>query len=428
MTADNAAITAAIAAPLTWLGTPAHARWLEQHTDDLIAFASGSAVEAGFGYLDGDGEVGGSGEAEEAQLWITCRMIHSYSLGVLLGRPGCAVLVDHGLEALRETFADTANGGWFAKVTPQGPTADVKEAYAHAFVLLATSSATLAGRPGAAELLAQAQEVHLTRFWNEAEGMAVESWDAAFTTCEDYRGVNANMHTVEAYLAVADATGEGAWRERALRILERVMGYAEEYSWRIPEHFSTAWEPLLDYNTDERAHPFRPFGATVGHWFEWARLALHARAAVLAHGGAEGEVAYLLDSAVALFEAGVREGWAVDGADGFVYTVDFSGEPVVRDRMHWVVTEALAAAAALWRATGEASYSTWYETWWDYAQLTMLDGSGSWVHQLDADNEPADSVWPGKPDIYHSIQASLIPRLPLYPALASALKAGLLDR
>lgn len=427
MTNDD--VRTAISAPLTWLGTPAHARWLESHTDDLIAFASGSAIDAGFGYLTGDGEVRGGESAldGEAELWITCRMIHSYSLGVLLGRPGCAVLVDHGLASLEQTFADHASGGWFSKVTPTGPTAEIKEAYAHAFVLLATSSAKLAGRPGADVLLAQAQKVHSERFWNEDEGMAVESWNADFTECEDYRGVNANMHTVESYLAVADATGEAVWRERALRILERVLGYAKDFSWRIPEHFSTTWEPLPDYNTDERAHPFRPYGATIGHWFEWARLALHARAAVLAHGGSESETAYLLESAVALFEAGVREGWAVDGEDGFVYTVDFDGEPVVRDRMHWVVTEAIAAAAALSRATGEASYAAWYQTWWDYAQLTMLDGSGSWVHQLDPDNHPADTVWPGKPDIYHAIQASLIPRLPLWPALASALKAGLLD-
>ncbi|WP_313555704.1 AGE family epimerase/isomerase [Miniimonas arenae] len=422
-----AATRAAIDAPLTWLGSPAHARWLEQHTDDLIAFASGSAIDAGFGYLDGDGEVRDSDPDGEAELWITCRMIHSYSLGVLLGRPGCAVLVDHGLGALQQTFADVENGGWYSKVTADGPTASIKEAYAHAFVLLATSSALLAGRPGAAELLAQAQEVHTTRFWNEDEGMAVESWDAAWTECESYRGVNANMHTVEAYLAVADATGEHVWRERALRILRRVLGYAADYSWRIPEHFSTDWEPLPDYNTDDRAHPFRPYGATVGHWFEWARLALHARAAELAHGAPEGDVAWLLEPAVALFEAGVREGWAVDGEDGFVYTVDFDGVPVVRERMHWVVTEAIGAAAALWRATGDVSYAEAYQTWWDYAQTYLLDGSGSWVHELDVHNAPADTVWPGKPDIYHAIQASLIPRLPLWPALASAVKAGLLD-
>jgi hypothetical protein len=35
-------------------------------------------------------------------------------------------------------------------------------------------------------------------------------------------------------------------------------------------------------------------------------------------------------------------------------------------------------------------------------------------------------VWEGKPDTYHALQATLIPRLPLAPALASALAAGLL--
>ena len=33
-----------------------------------------------------------------------------------------------------------------------------------------------------------------------------------------------------------------------------------------------------------------------------------------------------------LFEASVNEGWTVDGADGFVYTVDWEGRPVVRER------------------------------------------------------------------------------------------------
>lgn len=417
----------AIDGPVRWLGSASHAQWLSEHTADLLAFASGSATEAGFGYLDGDGTLRDVEPAGASDLYITCRMIHSYSLGVLLGRPGCGALVDHGLAALEHSFADSEHGGWYSRVTPSGPVARIKEAYAHAFVLLATSSALVAERPGAEELLRRAQAVSMERFWRDDEGMSLESWDEAWTEAEAYRGVNANMHTVEAYLAVADATGEDAWRQRALRILERVMGYAREYSWRIPEHFSPAWEPLPDYNSDDRAHPFRPFGATVGHWFEWARLALHARAAELAHGASEDDVAWLLESAASLFEAGDSEGWAADGADGFVYTVDFAGQPVVRERMHWVVTEAIGAAAALWRATGEQRYAERYQDWWDYAQVYLIDETGSWIHELNQANEPSYSVWPGKPDIYHAIQASLIPRLPLWPALASGLKAGLLD-
>ena len=37
-------------------------------------------------------------------------------------------------------------------------------------------------------------------------------------------------------------------------------------------------------------------------------------------------------------------------------------------------------------------------------------------------------TWPGKPDIYHAFQCVLIPRLPVAPALSSALRDGLLDQ
>ena len=36
-------------------------------------------------------------------------------------------------------------------------------------------------------------------------------------------------------------------------------------------------------------------------------------------------------------------------------------------------------------------------------------------------------VWNGKPDTYHAVQATLVPRLPLAPTLATALKNGALS-
>jgi mannose/cellobiose epimerase-like protein (N-acyl-D-glucosamine 2-epimerase family) len=413
--------------PVPWLGDPAHARWLEGHSDGLLRFGAASALPTGFGNLSASGQLDNSDPAGYSDLYVTCRMIHSFSLGALQGRPGCANLVDHGLVSLREGFADSVNDGWYTSINADGPVDRSKQAYSHAFVLLATSSATVAGRPGAAGLLQHAMAVHLDKFWREDEGMALEGWDESWTKSEDYRGVNANMHTVEAYLAVSDATGDPAWRSRALRVLKRVMGYAADEHWRIPEHFTSTWDVLPDYNEYHKAHPFRPFGATGGHALEWARLALHARAAEVAAGAPEVEVAWLLDGAVSLFDAAVRDSWSVDGADGFVYTVDFEGAPVVRERMHWVVTEAIGAAAALWRATSEARFGEWYAVWWDHAAQYFLDGSGSWIHELGPDNEPSYTVWQGKSDIYHAIQAALIPRLPLAPTLASALRQGRLD-
>lgn len=407
----------------TWLTNPAHARWLEAETDALLDFARASHTPTGFGRLDADGVLE-PGIPDE--LWITCRMTHVFSLGALMGRPGCAPLVDHGLASLQNHFEDAEYGGWYSAITADGPANDIKEAYAHAFVLLAASSALAAKRPGARELLDRALRVSEQRFWDEEQGMVVESWDRTFTECEEYRGVNATMHTVEAYLAVADVTGEEIWRERALRVTRRVVDvFARENEWRIPEHFDTDWRPLLDYNADEPAHPFRPFGATIGHWMEWARLTVQL-AAALKDSGREVEE-WMEPAACALFEAGVREGWAVDGADGFVYTIDFAGEPVVHERMHWVVCEALATAAVLHRLTGRAEYTDWYERWWDYVAQYLLERPGAWTHELDASNEPSGRTWPGKPDAYHAVQTTLMPRLPLAPSFAAALAAGKLD-
>ena len=249
-----------------------------------------------------------------------------------------------------------------------------------------------AASAGDAELLGEALEVLETRFWDERAGALVDVWNRDWTTLEAYRGANANMHGVEAMLATEDPL----WMERAARVTQRLV--VDNHP-RLNEHFDEQWRPLPDYNIVEPAHPFRPYGATVGHWFEWARLAFTL-------GGFDAD-------ARRLFAAGVRDGW--DGS-GFVYTVDWDGKPVVADRLHWVLCEAIGAAAVLGEDALQAA-------WWDVAERLFIDRvDGSWRHELDPSNRPASTVWDGKPDVYHALQATLIPRLPVAPSLAAALR------
>jgi sulfoquinovose isomerase len=409
---------------MAWLSSTAHHRWLEAETDRLLDFGRAARLpDGGFGRLDEKGVVE---TGHPTELWITCRLTYVYALGALLGRPGAGPLVDHGLAALSGLFRDAEHGGWYTSVGPDGPVDTDKGAYPHAFVILATASAVAAGRPGAQALLTEALDVSLQHFWDDEAGMVVESWDRAFAQQEQYRGVNANMHTVEAYLTAADVTGDRSWLDRAARITERVVHQlAKGNRWRIPEHFDTQWNPLLEYNVDSPAHPFRPYGATIGHWLEWARLAVHVRTALTLRGTSAPD--WMLEDAIALFDAAVAEGWNVDGAPGFVYTVDWSGRPVVRERMHWVLCEALGAAAVLNAVTRDVRFDDWYRRWWDYAAEYLLDReNGSWRHELATDNSPSQSVWRGKPDLYHAVQATLIPRLPPSPVLAPALARQLL--
>lgn len=290
-------------------------------------------------------------------------------------------------------------------------------------MVLAASSATVADRPGAAALLQQALTEWNEHFYEDATGRYLDTWDAEFRVLDSYRGVNGMMHSVEALLAAGDATGERRWHERAWEICRWVAELGAAHDWRLPEHFDEHWQPQLELNADRPADPFKPYGATVGHGLEWARLLLDTGAAI----GPEA-LAELTGPARALFERAAADGWAADGHDGFLYTTDWAGAPVVTDRMHWVAAEAVAAAAALDKVDPDPATVGRAQLWWDFIADRLVDPvHGSWFHQLDPRGTPIDTVWPGKPDLYHAVQAVLIPRLPLTPGPAAALRAGLLD-
>src|SRR5215213_1399059 len=381
---------------------------LRAERERLLGFARGARVPGGFAWLGDDGRP----EARPLELWITTRMTHVFALGELLGEPDCAAFADHGLDAIATAFADRGHGGWRAQAGVPG-----KAAYDHAFVLLAGASATLAGRPGGAALLADAAAVVDAHFWSEDEGACRESWDRTWREPEPYRGANANMHLVEAFLAAGDATGDPRWYDRAGQIAAKLIDrFARASDWRVPEHFDAGWTPLPAYNRDAPRDPFRPFGVTPGHALEWARLMLAVRSASADPPG------WLLDAARGLFDRAVADGWVAPG--GFVYTTDHDGNPVVVDRLHWPVTEAIGAAAALHAVTGEDEYAAWEERCWAFAEAHLIDRErGSWWPELDVSLQPSERTWQGKPDVYHAFQATLIPRLPVRPSLAGALRS-----
>ena len=393
--------------------------WVFSQTPLLLDLAQASACdEGGFGWLDSAGTID---RTQPRFLWITCRMTHANAIGTLRGQPGCREAMDHGVQALTGLFHDDEFGGWYTSVGWNGTIDDSKAAYPHAFVILAASSAAAAGSVPARDLLKEALETSTVHFWDEEHSMAVEEWDRRFTTLDPYRGANANMHTVEAYMAAADVLdqlGEPSpiWRNRALAIAERLIDKeARANDWRIPEHFDAEWNRFLDYNKDHPADPFRPYGATVGHGLEWTRLCLQLDAAL------ENPPAWLKKAAPALYDRAIADGWDADGEDGFVYTTDWDGSPVVHERMHWVVAEAIGASSAL-KTAGIRDASDDIARWWDYAKTYLVDPeTGAWHHELDRFNKPSSTVWSGAPDVYHALQATLIPTLPLNPSIVPAL-------
>ena len=255
------------------IDTSENRAFMSEIRDTLLQFGRQFPSPEGASYYLGD-------DGTPWKEWITCRMAHVYSIGTLLGHEGSQQLVDAALKGLTGILKDEQNGGWYAGITPEGSIVQGKQCYAHAFVILASTSALLAGRDGASELLEKALKTFDQYFWDAKNSLTFDTWNTELTVLDDYRGINANMHTVEAFLAVADATGNQEYRERAGRIIDHVIGWAADNQDRIPEHFTKNWEADLECNQDKPDDPFKPYGATPGHGIEWARLSGHAQPTV----------------------------------------------------------------------------------------------------------------------------------------------------
>ena len=401
-------------------GTEENRALLKRETENLLGFGHKfPAPGGGSAWLDNEGNPDPS---HGIQTWITCRMAHVYSLGTLLGHPGSEELVDAAVEGLLGHLHDDENGGWYPEITWDGKPAADKICYAHAFVILAGTSATLIGRPKGPELLEKALAAYNKHFWDDETGLAVDTWNTEFTKLDPYRGLNANMHTTEAFLAVADVTGDEEYRRRAGRIIDHVVGWAANNEWRIPEHFHEDWTPDLDCNRDKPDDQFKPFGATPGHGIEWARLITQY---ALSSDRDEAGRKALIDAAEHLFARALEDGWNRNGTVGLAYTTDWEGNPVVTDRMHWTLAESVNTSATLAKVTGKQVYKDWYAKFWQYIDEHLVDHEkGSWFHQLDKDNTVLDTVWPGKSDLYHATQCTLIPLLDPAVSVAPALKAA----
>lgn len=401
------------------LGTDENQEFLKRIREGLLSFGHQFPSPGGSSYYLGDD--GTPWKERNRETWITSRMAHVYSIGSMLGYEGSETLTDAALKGLRRELHDDKNGGWYAGLTKDNEIVPTKQCYAHAFVILAASSGVLAGREGARELLKDALALYDFRFWNEEEGLSCDTWNTEFTELDPYRGLNANMHTVEAFLAAADVTEDEKYRVRAGRIINHVLGWARDNNWRIPEHFSSDWVPELECNKDRPDDQFKPYGATPGHGIEWARLI--AQWALSTYKEDKERAAPYIQAAENLYNRAVEDGWNADGAPGIVYTTDWDGKPVVHDRMHWTLAEAINTSAVLFHITGNEKYAADYAEFMKYLDEKVLDHVyGSWFHQLDQENNLLETVWPGKSDIYHALQATLIPYYDPSLSIAVAVK------
>ena len=393
-----------------WITRPWHRDWLKARAEDLFDLFQNNAVnpKGGFHDLDAAGRPYGN----IRHIHQTARMVHCFAIAAKLGRPGAELIVDHGMRYLWEGHRDRRYGGYCWSLDDEGFKDDTKQAYGHAFVLLAAADACLIGHPLAKEMLADVTGIIDTRFWDAHYGAVSEEHARNWAKISDYRGQNSNMHLTEALMVAFEATRDTAYLDKAKSIAQLIIRrHAASLDWVVAEHFDEQWKIDKGYKGSDM---FRPAGTTPGHWLEWARLL--AQLWVLDNR----REPWMIDGAEKLFRSAVTRGWDEKNG-GFYYTLDFANNPVLAHKIWWPATEAIGAAAFLNALKPNRFYEDWYRKVWDFSALHFIDpATGGWFPELGDSLRPVDRFFTGKPDIYHALQACLIP---LFPATGSLVRA-----
>jgi mannose/cellobiose epimerase-like protein (N-acyl-D-glucosamine 2-epimerase family) len=404
-----------------WVTLASHRGWLWREAEALFSFFERRIINplGGFYDLDDEGRPSapgyGAGVKPARYLFATSRITHAYAIAHLMGRPGADAIIDHGMNFLWNTHRDSEYGGYFWGVGYDGPSDSTKQAYGHAFVLLAASSAKVAGHPDADRLLADVSTIIKERFWEEQFGAVAEEFTRDWHSYDAYRGQNSNMHLTESLMAAFEATNDSSYIRMAERIADLIVRrHAAANDWRLPEHYTDKWMIIREYFGSPT---FRPYGTTPGHSLEWSRLLLQ----LWELGGRK--LDWLPECSKALFSQATSDGWDIDKG-GFYYTLDWDGSPLVRDRYWWPCCEGVGASAFLNAIDGDPIYERWYRQIWSFIGAHFIDReNGGWRAQIDDGLRPSSGPFFGKVDIYHSLQACLIPTLPT----TGSVTRGLLD-
>ena len=111
---------------------------------------------------------------------------------------------------------------------------------------------------------------------------------------------------------------------------------------------------------------------------------------------------------------------------GFFYTLEWDNRPRLRQKLWWPAAEGIGAAHWLAVQTGNPYFEDWYRRIWGFSATHFIDHAhGGWFPELGEDLKPKRGFFTGTPDIYHALQACLIP---LYPTAGSLTKVIAAER
>lgn len=328
--------------------------------DALVSFASRSKARVGFAFLRADGQAD-LGRPLDAR--ISARMTHVFALAQMRGIEGAAHLVSHGLAAMKGPLR-AADGSWYAEAVPTSE--DSATPVPHALLMQRAQSAMIGAASGDRSPL---------------------------------RRLSTNLDTAQVYLTAWEATSQRIWFDRARAILRLVGEVSARLGFALPDFYDEEWRPLPASSDQGPIELIRPADTVPGLGFKAARL-IGQVSAILGRMG-EPVGPWMLDTATALYDRAIADGWTDQGVGGIVYTLDPAGALAAPERMHWVVCEAASAARVLAEIAGPEraeALAVDYARAVAWADSHARAGVGRWIHEIAPDGSVSMRVWEGRPD------------------------------
>lgn len=315
---------------------------------------------------------------------VTARLTYVFSHAHLLDpRADTIAAARHGFSFLRDGCREGGHGRFLHVVRENGAPVDARtDLYDLAFVLFAMAWYYRATRDEAA--LAMANQVI---GFIEAEMAHAAGGFAEDTLGTLPRRQNPHMHLLEAFHALAEATGETIWLDRACAIVrlarERMV---DAGTGTLGEYFTDDWRPA-----GSLCEP--------GHHFEWTWLLLHHWRLT-----GDGDARDLADR---LYAFAIRHGLD-DGALGPVAAfdgVDRAGNLVASTKLLWPQTEAIKAFLARIELLGDADAAKRLDVHFDMMFRCFVEpATGLWSNQLTRSGTRAQTVVPTRV-LYHLMLA-----------------------
>lgn len=319
---------------------------------------------------------------------VTARLTYVFSHAHLLDPQGDALAAaHHGFAFLRDACREGGRGRFLHSVREDGTPVDARtDLYDLAFVLFAMAWYYRATRDDQA--LAIANEVI---GFIEGEMAHPQGGFAEDTLGTLPRRQNPHMHLLEAFHALAEATGEQCWLDHANAIVRLAR-----------EHLVDAGTDTLgEYFTDDWKQAPGAAGMVCepGHHLEWTWLLLH-------HWRLTGDTE-ARDLAERLYGFAIRHGFD-DGQAGPLAAfdmVDRSGNVTAPTKLLWPQTEAIKAFLARIELLGDADAAERLDK--HLASLFrwfVAPETGLWFNQLARDGTPRQTVIPVRV-LYHLLLA-----------------------